>query len=159
MAPASIPAAASTLQFSFRIREKFGSGTLLGGGETLNAEPENSISAATPKLLLPSHGGGSGGGKRNPKTTHKSLGTWLGSGPIRFVESTIKASAVISTGSSLHRLIDFGFFGARDWSLNLTPFGRHDGWASAAEGGNERRGKGNRGGCRRWRRRWRRRWL
>lgn len=86
MAPASIPADASTLQRSFGLKENFGSGKLLGGGARINTEPENFSNSSAPTTLpklLPPPGA-------DDKTRDTSFGRSFGSGPKRLVEAMIK---------------------------------------------------------------------
>lgn len=69
VAPASIPAA-SALQLSFDLMENRGNGKLLGGGDTVNNEPENS---STSFLSLPPAAAAANG--------VRSFGRSFGSGP------------------------------------------------------------------------------
>ena len=110
MAPASIPADASTLQLSFGLKENLGSGKLLGGGAKLNTAPENFSNSSAPTTTFDDD---------DDKNPHTSFGRSFGSGPKRFVEAMIKHSEIACVfvfkscfGSSL--FVIFDFFSVRD---------------------------------------------
>lgn len=119
VAPASTPAASALQLIGFGLRANLGKGKLLGGGETVNRDPENFSKSLT--ATIPAD-----------RTLETSFGRSFGSGPEGLTEVTIKDSEIVfsigfksSIFDSSSLLLDrseFDFFGVRDWSLVLLDF-------------------------------------
>lgn len=119
VALASTPAASALQLISFGLRENLGKGKLLGGGETVNGEPETFFKSLT--ATIPAD-----------KTLKTSFGRSFGSGPEGLADVTKNdpeivfsigfKNSIFDSSSLLLGRFEFDFLGVRDWSLVLLDF-------------------------------------